>query len=327
MRSRLFPFVLWLGLSSVAFGQSTIALTPEDAIRLVEMSDIFKDRYARGGCPRADAGSGRPASEIRIRVDDGCQDSVSALVGIYLVNSATGEIRNSNNEIVVARSNSVVRDLLMGIRSTMMTDAEALCLVTNSSILREWLQSGISYAVHPAPSQDHRNRSAFFAIPDNNMPPAPERVLRFDVDLRKYRLFEGRFSREDHGEDVATLRNLLSIAKNPEELTAADVLAGSKGISEVMKWLEGNACRGIRLDEDQEGATYYSVDLFDWCAKDRNAKSLAGFGVEKRTGEIIGPQEIAIATNILGNAQARLSALKSERLGAKAKLQSICKLP
>jgi len=310
-----------------AVAQHAVLLDPVDAIELAERSDLFKQHYAKGGCPRADAALGERYGEIRLGIEDGCLGAVSGWAGDFIVDRMTGEIRDgSSNQRALASDDGTVVTLWNEINSELMNDSEVMCLVTRSADVQQWQRLGIEMNERVRP-QNRTPRDEIVDVevsPASSAPAAPARALRFEVDRRNYRLFEGRFSSEELSADVVSMSNLLRQAKRPAELTAQEVRDGVRQIPEVAKWLSAGNCRDVRLDPDEEGVTYFAVDLFEWCLGQKTSTGLAALSVDKRSGQILAPQGIMIATRRLPNAQSLLSARIGLRSAAADRLHVTC---
>jgi hypothetical protein len=230
-------------------------------------------------------------------------------------------IADDTNRVVIRTTDAILVSLWKDIESRLLTEQEAVCLVAQTSDFRNWRALGVSMSRRFIPEN-----GAFIGtiVPANSTPSAPDLILRFRIDRVDYRVFHGRFFQEDVGEDVLRLRRDLLIAKQTPELMKADVIEGVRNMTDVKAWLESDKCRGIRLDEDQEGATYYSVDLFRRCDGQDRAESLAGFAVDKRSGDIRGPQGITFTAQRLANAAVRLGTVAVAKSAAENRLNNIC---
>lgn len=301
-------------------GQGAIMLRPSDAIELAETSKLFDSHYDKRGCPRADAAFDGDSDEIHLRLEDGCLGGASVWAGDFLVNRKTGQVRDSTNgKTMIARNDSAVGLLWKQIDATLLTDSEALYLVNQSASVKRWDRLGVSMKATVTSKED-----AFLIdiVPASSSPAASDRVLRFHVDRREYRLYEGRFNAEDINNDVVAARDLLRSVKWPLELTEDDIINGVRQVPEVDTWLRADKCRGIRIEPDQNGITYYSVDLFRWCAGGRD-ESLAGLAVNKRSGAIMGVQAVPVQTHKIPTADFRLKDLGALKNEAKLRLDGM----
>jgi hypothetical protein len=143
------------------------------------------------------------------------------------------------------------------------------------------------------------------------------------VDRRAYRVLEGPLEREDLGLEALKIRDLFTTVKKPIDLSEDQVLQQAREIPEVKAWLASGACLGVRLEPDQERATYYSVDLFKWCDGEQ-AESSAGFLVDKQTGRIRSPQGLRITTTYLPNIRTIRTRLTDRKSTAQKQLETAC---
>jgi hypothetical protein len=307
---------------SLLCAQPTVLLQPADAVHLAEISKLFQDHHAEGGCPSAEASLETSTGIIHLRVRDGCLEGVSTFAGDYQMNAKTGEVRDHIGHLIIAKNDPALILLWQEVRASLLTDKEASCLVAQTSRYQEWIQRGLRIKERLFPAADILSVELF---PTAAKPVAPERQLQFRVDRRDYRVFEGRFLKEDTSNGVVSMRRLLSIAKGPIEIGRDEVLEGVKHMPAVAIWLRGSQCRGIRLDGDLEGMTYYSVDLFQWCPSDSHSQSEAGFSVDKRSGKILSVQGIALGSTNLPDATSQLAALGAFKASADNHLSERCR--
>ncbi len=258
--------IISLVIKGAVLGQHVALLEPNDGIRLAEVSSLFSSHYGIHGCPTAEAGVNE-AGDIALRIEDGCLGSVSTLSGDYVVNRRTGELREAlSDKVMLEETDPAVIGLWKEIEAALLTETESACLVSQSSEARSWREAGIPASQRVGTRQD--GAFSVTMVPLSNKPSAPESLLRFRVDRRNYRVFEGRYQ-VDLSEELLAMRYLLLGSKLPIQLSREDVLAGAREIPEVSAWLKSDQCRGIRLDEDLEGQTYSAIDLFRWCPGDR----------------------------------------------------------
>ncbi len=155
--------------------------------------------------------------------------------------------------------------------------------------------------------------------------PAPYRVLRLQVDVQNGVVRVGRYLLEDDSTELYSLRRLISAAKGGPTMSAGEVVEGAMQIPEIRDWQKARPCRHLRLEMDQEGATYYSVDLYEQCSDEKNGRSVAWLRVDKSTAGVVASGGIALTTKVLPDAQAILERKRAALNVLSESVKSACR--
>jgi hypothetical protein len=252
-------------------------------------------------------------------MEDGCLGGVSAFAGDYVVDRWTGTIRDAlDHQIILKSSDPAVAQVWNELEHSLLNEQEAYCEVWQTPKVRTWQALSIPITKGIRSDRDFFDITVTAATAD---PSVSERVLRFRVNRRDYRLFEGRFLREDLSDPVLAFRKTLVASKQPIELSAEDILLGVRGIPEVASWLSAEHCRRILLQQDLEGATYYSLSGVRWCSGEKVTTEI-GLAVDKRSGQILAPQGIDIQVTTLPDVGRQLKKLAEQRAAAQSQVKS-----
>lgn len=318
---RLIGILPGLFVSASAYGQRAVQLQPQDAAQIVETSGLFALHYASKGCPIAITSSGDSPNEIGLRIEDACLGGVSAFAGDYFVDRLTGSVRDAlDHQTVIKSSDPAVLQVWDDIEHSLLSEHDASCLISQTSELRKWRALGI-----PTTERIESGEGFFTVIvsPDKQAASVSEGTVYFRVNRRDYRVFRGRFKREDLSEPIVSLRRLLVDSRGPIELSAQSVLTYARELPEVASWLKAKPCRSLFLDHDLEGVTYFSLAGVTWCAGER-PKTEIGFAIDKRSGRVLSPQGIDIRTQGLPGIELQLHDLAEQRLLQQKQFASLC---